>query len=161
MKPPPSRYRVIERGGRLVTIDTWDKSGSAGRAADQPVARGGARPVAPGESGMANRLADLLVGLVCMGTRDEQGRHVLATASFYDAKAPRDIVLGDAATRQVGNVLIGAFVALLIVAVILWSLPVLLVLAIPALAVSGGVINTSGRPAITRWLDRLEETGAA
>jgi hypothetical protein len=74
MEAPPSRYRVVEKDGRLIVIDT--ATGTATGAAPPLPARSGPPPVAPGKGVMA-ALADGAAQVVSKG-RDSDGRLVIA-----------------------------------------------------------------------------------
>ncbi|MDB5679055.1 hypothetical protein [Sphingomonas bacterium] len=184
MQPPPSRYRVVERGGRLVVLDSavggapltardlLPDMASESRTDDtppmvldepymdeQPLAEPVA-PVAPPPSryataqsmiaeppGALRSVAETVAG----GARDGDGRLLLTTARWYDAKGPRTLALGMAAEQQLGGAVL-ALVAAAIVAVFL--------------AVMGDVIGwmivfgalfllSRAKPVATLWIDRL------
>jgi hypothetical protein len=165
-EPPPSRYRVIERGRRLEVIDTM--AGRRPPLAYVPEARAAPtdalpvpeipayRPSAPVTAPPPGMIAapDFLRNVaqtVCGERRDETGVLLLDTARWYDGKGPRTIALDPEGEREL---------ALLVI--------VMLVVAVGAiiLAVVGGPVGwvivfiglstlQRGKALATRWLDRL------
>lgn len=101
---PPSRYKVVERGRRLVVIDTHTGRPAARQhhaappPVPQPLDRAVPRPV---ESAEPSRVDD------------RSGSQVITTAAFYDLKAPRRIVLTEEVStrlsRAIGGWVIGLF----------------------------------------------------
>ncbi len=86
--PPPSRYRVVERGRTLVVVDTVTGHPVEQRASPTPSALGGS------------------------GTAE------LATRALYDDKGPRTILLDPHGAAVVGRIrLFALFVACLLVIV--------------------------------------------
>jgi hypothetical protein len=122
---PRPRYRVEERGGKLVVID-------------------GGRPVEaqarPGQSGKWFERTSF------------DGRGVLTTKTFYDLKGPRRVTVGPGSARMMGYAPLLAIVvlaALIGVAVVFpWAL-----VAIPALIQPK--MWQRQRARITAWLDSL------
>ena len=127
LEAPPSRYRVEERGGRLVVIDRQMGTETVTRA--EPVA---VKPhVLTGERGSALRLratpkalpraasarppgapptADFLVNLAMFFTHAAPAGRVLRTQRWFDASAPRQAVLDPSQTRRLGAlVVLGVF----------------------------------------------------
>lgn len=154
--PPPPRYRIVERDRRLVVIDTWDKSGTGDIASPPPAVRHGAgRSLAAGAQ-PAGPIADLLLTIACRGARDDQGRRILTTNASFDTAGPRKITLTASAERRLGTLLLRTAGALAIAAVVLWIFPTLLFLAIVAGGALAAATKSTARPAMTRWLDRLE-----
>jgi hypothetical protein len=135
-QPPPSRYRVVEQGRRLVVIDI--RSGEpAGRRRD--VAPSDTKPPLGPE-----RIAF-------------DGRAVLVTRPFYDDKAPRRLVLADAAARWLENarsLAIGAAVTAVVLTIVLPSLAAIFVIG--AVALANGRTRATIRSQITAWLDRYD-----
>ena len=76
---PPTRYRVVERGRRLVVIDTL-----TGQPATRELAVHESKAVAP-----ATRPVEASAP---SAVDDRSGHAVLTTSRFYDLKAPRRIV---------------------------------------------------------------------
>lgn len=147
-KPPPPRYRIFERDGRLVTIDTW--------AEDTPAAPRDRRlgPIAPGDAIGAPLVAALF------RVRDAQGRRLLTTSPNWDRKGPRVIALSPKGERRIaalGLLSIGVTLVLLLVTLIDldWLMPVIVVAAVLA-----GAISSSRTSWVTRWLDTLGEEAA-
>lgn len=145
-KPPPPRYKIIERDGRLLTIDTWAKQVPVA----PPQRRSG--PIAPGDAIGAPLVAALF------RVRDAQGRRLLTTSPNWDRKGPRVIALseaGEARIAALGLLSIGVALVLLLVALIDpdWLLPIVVVATVLA-----GAVSSSRTGVVTRWLDSLEET---
>jgi hypothetical protein len=104
MEAPPSRYRVVERGGRLIVIDT--ATGEAtGAGAAAAALRPDSAPVAAGWGLMA-ALADAAAGLAAKG-RDPQGRMVIAWEWTQNGRTKRwDAALDPAQQRRLGRALL-------------------------------------------------------
>ena len=144
-KPPPPRYKIVERDGRLHTIDTW---------ADQPSIVPGryrADPIAAGDGIGAPLVAALF------RVRDAQGRRLLTTSPNWDRKGPRVIALSPAGERRIaalGLLSIGMVLILLLLALIDldWLLPIVVVAVVLA-----GAMSSSRTSLVTRWLDSLGE----
>jgi len=132
MKPPATRYRVVERGRRLVVIDT--QTGA-------PVSQHGdpARPSAPVQRSPA-------------GVDDGS---VFTTQRWYDDKAPRTVRLNYASRQQIKNIRFSIAIAVA-VSVILGFLfwPVLIVLAV---LLAQPKLHKQARAAITGWIDGLDQ----
>ncbi|WP_189676561.1 hypothetical protein [Sphingomonas glacialis] len=144
-KPPPPRYKIVERDGRLLTIDTW-----ATQAPDPPPQRR-ADLIAPGDALGAPLVAALF------RVRDAQGRRLLTTSPNWDRKGPRVIALSSTGERRIaalGLLSIGVMLVLLLVALIdlEWLLPIVVVVVVLA-----GAISSSRTSLVTRWLDSLGE----
>ena len=128
IEPPPSRYRVVERGRRLEVMDTRATNGTPAR---RPA--GGTRPPR-GESGADG---------------------AFTTARFYDDKAPRRIALDAAARDRLGRLrLIAAIAAMAWVMLAVWQ-PWVALAPLPILASNGP--RGALRQRLTRWLDRYEQ----
>ena len=130
-QPPPSRYRVVEQGRRLVVIDTLTGE-PATRAAPETAKT--ALPTAPERT-------------------DFDGRSTLVTHPLYDDKAPRTLTLDPGATRLIEN----GRTALIAVAVFY----VALVIAFPWLllapvALLNPRVRRVPRAFVTQWLDRYD-----
>ncbi|MEG3176787.1 hypothetical protein U1872_11150 [Sphingomonas sp. RB3P16] len=144
-KPPPPRYRIFERDGRLVTIDTW--------AEDTPTAPRDHRlgPIAPGDGIGAPLVAAFL------RVRDAQGRRLLTTSPNWDRKGPRVIALSLVGERRIGALgllSVGVILVLVLLAVI--DLDFLLPIVIVAVVLAGAM-SSSRTGLVTRWLDTLGE----
>jgi hypothetical protein len=102
MKPPPTRYKVVERGRRLVVIDTRTNAPVSGHA--QPVRQAPA------------------------GVDDGS---VFTTRPWYDEKAPRTVRLNYATRQRIKNVRFAIAVAAAVFVVLLFLFwPFSLVLAV-------------------------------
>ena len=169
MRPPPPRYRIVEHKGRLIATDTWAKNRPAREEAPPPRTAtplprvsGSPRPVLPGArpepAGWIDALGAALVVAVCTGSVDPAGQPILSTYNYYDIKGPREITLNPAGAQRLGRWL----TAILAVAVSATILACVFTEAFVLLAVMVGLgassANTTARPAITRWLDRLAES---
>lgn len=170
MRPPPPRYRIVEHKGRLIATDTWaenrparaevppprsDKSLPRVSGSPRPVLQG-ARPE-PG-SNWIDALGAALVVAVCAGSVDPAGQPILSTYNYYDIKGPREIALNPAGAQRLARWL-SAMLVVVVAATALASVfteAFVLLAIMVGLGVSGA--NTTARPAITRWLDRLGES---
>lgn len=117
---PPGRYRVVERGRRLVVIDT--RTGQPAARAPAPGAAPAIPPRPPGAAveSTAPRTID-----------DRSGASILRTSRFYDLKGPREIVMTEGFSnrlrRAMGGWLIGGFVFAVVATLFfppLWLMPV-------------------------------------
>jgi hypothetical protein len=181
LEAPPSRYRVIERGGRLVVIDSQSGTtplrardllpavtdGAAPRYVDYPTDDDAPAPtpaavleaprsaltpppnrsLAPEAPGALRSVAATVAG----DRRDDQGRLLLTTARWYDAKAPRTLALTKAGEQQLG----GAMIALIVAAVV--ALFLVMFGSVVGWMIVFATVFAAGRakPAVTAWLDRL------
>jgi hypothetical protein len=138
MEPPRSRYRVEEKDGRLVVIDTSTGERASSPAAPPPASlgapRAGAGPIAPGK-GLGDAAADFLVKRATKGT-DADGRAVLAWEWEVNGRRQRwATALDDGQQRRLGRALL-AFVKAAIVAafLIIVGLPLFaIIFAVPFL----------------------------
>ena len=136
MKPPPTRYRVVEKGRRLVVIDTL--TGAPVREHRDPASPASpARPVRQSPAGV------------------DDGS-VFTTRPWYDAKGPRTVRLNYASRKQLEN---SRFVIAIVVAVcvalsfLLWPFfPLLLVVLLVQ-----PKLRQQARAAVTRWVDGLDQ----
>lgn len=103
----------------------------------------------------------MLVSLVCLGARDDAGRRIFRTHSYYDRDGPREIVLGVRGARQLGNMLFAAVALIGLTMLLVWTIPKLLIGAAILIGLVLSSANTAARPAITRWLDGLKAENAA
>lgn len=145
---PPSRYRVVEEGRRLVVIDRWATEGRPDSVTPPPRPAAPSRPVSPPASraGWTTRLAAVRRPRFGVGG-------TLTTDRLYDDKAPRTIAIdaGNAAVMRRVRLVAG------IVAVAL----ALVVAYAPYLLIGLALLTQEGvrkpiRAAITRWLDTIE-----
>jgi len=133
-RPPPPRYRVVEKGRRLIVIDT-----RSGQPAD------GGR----GEPRDRTRLGPERIAF--------DGRAVLTTRPLYDDKAPRRLLLDEATARWLEaakSLAIGAVMAMIVLvlfAPVLASVPV-----IATLALLNPKVRALLRVPVTAWLDQFD-----
>ncbi len=136
---PPSRYRVVEQGRRLVVIDTLSgEPASRPTPARTPERRAELRSQAP-----ASRYA---------------GSPTLAftTQNWFDAQGPRTLQIGQTGQGQLALAAMGVLFA----GVILWLIfgwPLLVVLAF---AIAQPKARTAMRAGLTEWLTAIDETEA-
>ena len=157
MRPPPTRYKVVERGRRLEVVDTW-----SGERVSSP----SPRPLAGGGR----------VGDIGDGPRDlssppspapSSGRgattggagldsDTFVTRGWYDDKAPRTIRLNYSNRARLTNVRYGIAVAvavLVALAFMFWPFAVILVLAVTL----NPKLRTQLRAGITSWIDGFDQ----
>jgi hypothetical protein len=169
-EPPPPRYRIVERGRRLVVIDTWNKGVPSSDAGPMPSTGVGSKATSrpamatrPGFAGPrgASGLNGLLVQIACFGSDDGAGHPILTTHEYYDAKGPRDITLSAAGERRLGRMLFNIAFALVFTVALMWFLlPLLVLLVFGAIAINASM-KSFARPTITLWLDGLEAQSTA
>lgn len=146
-KPPPSRYRIVERDRRLVTIDTW--SGQETGTAESSES-----------ASLEGRSTRLGAGPQDMG----QGRALLGTtASQASAAAPsnaptnpgpwgmasKSLASAERQTKIIGLVFAGLAVSAVLILTGLW-IPAGIILLVPQVRnpVWGAI-----KPALSRFLD--------
>lgn len=134
---PPGRYKVVERGRRLVVIDM-----RTGRSAARESPAGEATP------------PTLPVDTAAPGGIAGRGGHaVLTTSRIYDLKGPRRIAMTPAFNARFGRVAGGGLISLVIVGTVVTMLfPVLWLFA--ALALLQPKLRGGLRRWITACLDR-------
>ncbi|MEO8373673.1 MAG: hypothetical protein ABI471_00505 [Sphingomonas bacterium] len=177
MRPPPPRYRIVEHKGRLIATDTWaenrpPRSGTPPPGSDTAQPRidttsarlsdsrrldlPRARPE-PASNGF-DALCAALVLAACGGSVDPAGRPILSTLNYFDIKGPRKIVLSPASAQALGRCLT-VILTVAVSGIILACLfpGAFIVLAI-LIGFGASAANTAARPAITHWLDRLNES---
>ncbi|MEG3181540.1 hypothetical protein [Sphingomonas sp. LT1P40] len=118
---PPSRYKVVERGRRLVVIDTHT---------GQPATRGHV-PTAPRPEPSDRPIESVAPSRV----DDRSGSNILTTARFYDLKGPREIVMTEEFSNRLGRAIGGWLIALFVFGTFatiffpwLWIVPVFILL---------------------------------
>ena len=167
MEPPPPRYRIVERNGRLIATDTWAERRPA--RADAPPPRSGTplprlsgspgpgRPRTKPEpaSGGIDALGAALVLAVCGGSVDPAGQPILSTLNYFDIKGPREIVLSPANAQRLGRWLATTLAVAITTIILLCVFPQGLVPLTILFVVGASSANTAARSAITNWLDRL------
>ena len=138
--PPPSRYRVVERGRRLVVID---------RQSGAEVSR---QPEVPGTDGALPRRGRLSLPSAPKRTSFD-GTSTLTTHVIYDLKAPRTIRLDPGSALTLSRMRLAAAVVavLTVVAIVAW--PAVMVMPI---VLANAKVRDGARRAATRWLDRVE-----
>lgn len=122
---PPSRYRVVEQGRRLVVIDTL-------RGEQPPRA---ARPRMPAAAAPRPGAAPRFT-----------------TSAFFDSKAPRTVVLDDAAGKRLGGLVGLAITAVILCGVFVTLFPAGLFVAAFFLATPGA--RNALRRISTRVIDQ-------
>jgi hypothetical protein len=135
MKPPPTRYRVVEKGRRLVVIDTL--TGAPVREHGDGRTPPPAQPVRQSPAGV------------------DDGS-VFVTRRWFDKKAPRTVRLNYASRQQVKNfrfVIAVAAAILVSLSFLLWPFfPILLVVLLVQ-----PKLREPARAAVTRWIDGLDQ----
>lgn len=184
LQAPPSRYRVVERGGRLVVIDSLSGSTPL-RAKDllpattddasatyvdypeddppQPAsapileAPRSALSPPPGKSLAPQAPSGLasIAATVAGQARDDRGRLLLTTARWYDAKGPRTLALDMAGEQQLGGAIIGLVVAAFVALCLVVLGDVLGWMIVFAII----FLAARAKPLTTVWLDRLARGG--
>ena len=143
MDAPATRYKVVERGRRLEVIDTWNGNMPVRQFHD---------PAAP--AARSNN-AGAAVESMRAARVDQQGRTVLNTAAWYDARGPRTITLSERGEANLQALRVFAVFALLVAALaayLFW--PLLLVL--PFILINGETRKSLRRGA-TKLLDGLDQ----
>lgn len=144
-QPPPSRYKVVERGRRLEVIDTRTGERASSHNAPLPLSGGDGifltrRRVPPSRpaGGTAGMDADTFV-----------------TKAFYDAKAPRTIRMNFVTRKRLDGVRFGGAIVIAVMvalAFLFWPL---------AIAAVGLLFNPKVRrqlrAASTRFVDTLDQ----
>jgi hypothetical protein len=149
-QPPPSRYKVVERGRRLEVIDT--RTGAPVR----PSGGGSPPPLDPPRRRLlAPRMAPLGMAQGKGGAGIDADTFV--TKPFYDAKAPRTIRINFVTRKRLDSVRFGgALVIALLVAFGFLFWPI-------SIGVFGLLLSEKARAklreASTRFVDTLDEAG--
>jgi hypothetical protein len=156
MRPPPTRYKVVERGRRLEVIDTLTGQ-PASSSVPLPLA-GGARG---GDIGAPAR--DLSAPPIPppSGRGAQPGSAGLDSGTFvtrrwYDDKAPRTIRMNYSNRARLTNLRYGIAVAvalLVVLAFMFWPFALILVAAVTL----NPKIRTQIRTGITRWIDGFDQ----
>ncbi|AJP73551.1 hypothetical protein [Sphingomonas hengshuiensis] len=145
MRPPPTRYKVVERGRRLEVIDTWSGAVATPPMAETRERRGRTdRAPAPAPSRPA-------------ATAPADSRDTLFTTQpWYDDKAPRAIresYANKARVQKFTQIAAFAVAVTLGLSVVLWPwVPLLLV---PLFFADES--RRRLRAAATRWIDTLDQ----
>lgn len=143
---PPSRYRVVERGRRLVVIDT--RTG-------QPATRESGGPA----SSTSQPPGPAVIETVTASTVDDRsGNAVLVTSRFYDLKGPRRIVISETASGRLGRSIGGIATGLIAFAVLAILFPLLLLL--PVALLFQPRVRASFRGWVTARLDEASQAAS-
>ena len=144
-QPPPSRYKVVERGRRLEVIDT--RTGERATSHHAP-------PPLPGGEGLFPKMRRLRSSAPAAGTAGLDA-DTFITKAFYDAKAPRTIRINYVTRKLLDGVRFGgALVIALLVAFgfLFWPFA----FSVFAFLLSDKV-RTKLRDASTRFVDTLDQ----
>ncbi|MBV8688267.1 MAG: hypothetical protein JOZ90_16050 [Alphaproteobacteria bacterium] len=137
MEAPPTRYRVIEKEGRLVVIDTATGE-AASRSPAPPPEPGGGFVVT--EASWLDRAADFAAARATRG-RDAQGRAIVAWEWKRNGRTQRwDAALDSGQQRRLGRALVAMAAAFPIVFLSFVSAHPLIGLLLAAPLVGGGAI---------------------
>jgi len=155
MRPPPSRYKVVERGRRLEVIDT--RTGKpASSSVPLPLA-GGAR--GGGDLGRG-RDGDLsgppASGRGATGAGAGVDSEIFLTRRWFDDKAPRAIRMNYANRARLLSLRWGVAIAVALLvglSFLFWPLAIFLVFALA----TGPKLRAQLRAASTSWLDGLDQ----
>jgi hypothetical protein len=151
-KPPPSRYRIVERDRRLTVIDTWAKgSPVAGEVTIHRSGDGSSAGISgPNQSGQI--LLRRLALAACLNAQDAEGRPLFTTSPWFDARGPRTFALGRSGVRRLGSTMLALIFAALIVMILAANADFAAWFAIVfVIAIFAG----RGKPLLTRWADRF------
>jgi hypothetical protein len=150
MDMPPTRYKVVEQGRRLVVLDSWNgdapvtghapRSDAAARPATVEQARAALRP-----RPRADRAGNAPAGA---------SETVITTQPWFDAKGPRRIRI-DASGQ--GQLLIAAMVAAM-AAILLFVLTGWPLLLVAGFALAPPRVRAGLRLGVTAWLD-MQQAG--
>ena len=97
---PPSRYKVVERGRRLIVIDTRTGQPATREAKPTPSSRAPMPVSAPIQTTQPRTIDD------------RSGAAILRTTRLYDLKAPREIVMNQGFSDRLGRAIGGWLIAL-------------------------------------------------
>ncbi|WP_231478269.1 hypothetical protein [Sphingomonas sp. UNC305MFCol5.2] len=151
MRPPPTRYKVVERGRRLEVIDTL--TGEPVSRPSVPLPLVGTRG---GEGGLGPRD---LPAPPASGTRTGTAgidSNSFVTRRWYDDRAPRTIRLNYATRSRFTQLRYGAAIAialLVVLSFLFWPIAIFLVFALAA----GPKLRAQLRAASTSWIDGLDQ----
>ena len=141
MQPPPTRYKVVERGRRLEVIDSWT---------GEPASKSVRVPQPADRSTMIEARSAKL---------DQRGRRILRTQGWYDAKGPREIVLNAAGEARLRSIQISGLILLgvaVLAGFIFWPILVF----VGAVLLRGSPRDALRRGA-TRMIDRLQSASSS
>lgn len=144
---PPSRYKVVERGRRLVVIDTLTGQPAAREPVAVPARDTRAEPPPPAprpvEGGGPRRVDD------------RSGAAVFTTSRLYDLKGPREIVLDDRYNDLVGRV-VGVIAVATIALATIAALTSAWLMLLPLVALTQPRVRAAIRAWITARLDAVQ-----
>jgi hypothetical protein len=129
-EPPPSRYKVIEKDGRLITVDTQAESDPF---SDAPAASAFRQLSHATLTTSGAKKRSLLLAVSALFTETglaADGRRRLRTHRFYDPNAPRLLRISDQQAKVLGGLGLAGFVLALILLVLLMLgrlIPVLII----------------------------------
>jgi hypothetical protein len=146
MDMPPSRYKVVEQGRRLVVLDSWN--------GDAPVTGHAARSDATPPPATVEQARAALRTRPRIPDRDRSpatgtAETIITTQPWYDAKGPRRIRI-DASGQ--GQLLIAAMVAAMAVA-LLFVLSAWPLLFVAGVALAQPRVRAGLRQGVMAWLD--------
>lgn len=155
MRPPPTRYKVVERGRRLEVIDTLTGEPVSRPSAPLPLAgtRGG--EVGPGPRDLSAAPSAAPANGAQAGSVGIDSNSFV-TRRWYDEKAPRTIRLNYSNRARLTHLRYGIAVAvalLVVLAFLFW--PFALILAV--LVTMNPKMRTQIRTGITRWIDGFDQ----
>jgi hypothetical protein len=154
---PPSRYRVVERGRRLIVIDNHNGAPVTGlpRAQQARVDRlvkalrtpepGRSAPPPPQRTRPAPQQRPIEAG----------DPTILTTQSWFDDKAPRRVRIGQE-NNSVLAIAVLIVLALIVFGIVLFGWPALVVLVF---LLAQKAVRAQFRRMVTHWLDGLEQLG--
>jgi hypothetical protein len=153
MRPPPTRYKVVERGRRLEVIDTWSGEPVSRSSAPLPLAGARGGEVGPGPRDLSAPPAS---GRGAQAGSAGLDSGTFVTRRWYDDKAPRTIRMNYSNRARLTNLRYGIAVAvalLVVLAFMFWPFALILVFLVTA----NPKIRTQIRTAITRWIDGFDQ----
>ncbi len=147
-RPPPSRYRVVERGRRLVVLDMLN-----GGAPVSHTPHTG--PTAPAKALRTPAGKNAPVTSVAPETLDMRGRAIVTTHPFYDLKGPRRITVDLQQEEQIRIFKVVAGVVAICFVAIALMMPWLFV--VPIALLSQRRARNWMRAQATDWLDGVDQ----
>ncbi|QIG78491.1 hypothetical protein [Stakelama tenebrarum] len=162
VEAPPSRYRVVERNRRLQVVDTWH-DGRPPATPKTPIPKNlgeERRPLdrAPPRRDEAWKAPRKRSARAMPMGQDVEGRTLLRTASWWDAKGPRTVTLRSDREPAVQSIGALALVAAVLLAVLCFAMPWLLIPAVIALGNSR--LRTRARLGMAGLVDSLAQEAA-
>ncbi len=148
MDMPPSRYKVVEQGRRLVVIDTY-----SGRPASAPVQERMRAPARTVEAARDSRSAARQPPPRGSAPAGLDSAKILTTQRWFDDKAPRRVILDETGGGSFG-IALAVILGAIAFAFVLMGWPVLV---IGGVLLFNGAARAALRKASTRWLDGLDQ----